>query len=141
VEKHFQYAFYHPAAEAVASMICDLPNKVLLTLSFNVPLYFLSNLRRTPGAFLTFYIFALISLLTGSMIFRTIGAMSRTLTASIAPGATFILLLIVYTGFALPIPNMQPWLRWVTYLNPIGYAFESLMINEVSDLFRQLIKS
>lgn len=75
------------------------------------------------------------------MIFRTIGAMSRTLTASIAPGATFILLLIVYTGFALPIPNMQPWLRWVAYLNPIGYAFESLMINEVGDAFRQLMNT
>lgn len=132
VEKHFQFAFYRPSAEAIASMVCDLPNKVLLTACFNIPFYFLANMRRTPTAFFTFYLFAFISLLTGSMLYRTIGAMSRTLTASIAPGADFILLLVIYTGFVLPIPSMHPWFRWFGYINPVGYAFESLMINEFS---------
>lgn len=133
VEKHFQYAFYHPSTEAIASMLCDLPNKLLLTAFFNLPFYFLANMRRTPSAFLTFYLFAFASLLTGSMLYRTIGAMSRTLTASIAPGADFILMLVIYTGFVLPVPSMHPWLRWFRYINPVGYAFESLMINEFSD--------
>lgn len=130
VEKQCRFAFYHRSAEAIASMICDLPNKVLLTTGFNVPFYLLANMRRTPAAFFTFYLFAFTSLLTGSMLYRTIGAMSRTLTASIAPGSNFILLLVIYTGFVLPIPSMHPWLRWFGYLNPVGYAFESLMINE-----------
>ena len=130
VEKQFQLAFYRRSAEALASMVCDLPNKILLTAGFNLPFYFLANMRRTPGAFLTFYLFAFVSLLTGSMLYRTIGAMSRTLTASIAPGSDFILLLVIYTGFVIPIPDMHPWLRWFGYLNPVGYAFESLMINE-----------
>lgn len=132
VEKHFQYALYRPSAEAIASMVCDLPNKLLLTAFFNVPFYFLANMRRTPAAFFTFYLFAFASLLTGSMLYRTIGAMSRTLTGSIAPGADFILMLVIYTGFVLPIPNMHPWFRWFGYINPVGYAFESLMINEFS---------
>ncbi|MCJ1270047.1 hypothetical protein MMC22_009941 [Lobaria immixta] len=132
VEKHFQYAFYRPSAEAIASMLCDLPNKLLLTACFNIPFYFLSNMRRTTAAFLTFYLFAFASLLTGSMLYRTIGAMSRTLTGSIAPGADFILMLVIYTGFVLPIPDMHPWFRWFRYINPVGYAFESLMINEFS---------
>jgi ABC-type multidrug transport system ATPase subunit/ABC-type multidrug transport system permease subunit len=132
VEKHFQYAFYHPTAEAIASMACDLPNKLLLTTFFNVPFYFLANMRRTPDAFFTFYIFSFVSLLTGSMIFRTMGAMSRNLISSIAPGAVFILLLLIYTGYFLPVPSMRPWFRWFAYLDPIGYAFESIMINEFS---------
>ncbi|TGO64532.1 hypothetical protein BOTNAR_0087g00120 [Botryotinia narcissicola] len=132
VEKHFQYALYHPATEAIASMIADLPNKILLTISFNVPFYFLANLRRTPAAFFTFFVFAFCSLLTGSMLFRTIGAMSKTLTGSIAPGACFILLLMTYTGFVLPISSMHPWFRWFNYIDPIYYTFESLMINEFS---------
>ena len=132
VEKHSRYALYHSAAEAISSMLCDLPNKLLLTTTFNVPFYFLANMRRTPGAFFTFYLFVFSSLLTGSMLFRTIGALSRTLTASIAPGADFILLLIIYTRFIIPIPSMHPWLRWFNYVDPVGYAFESLMINEFS---------
>jgi ATP-binding cassette, subfamily G (WHITE), member 2, PDR len=131
VEKHTNLALYQPIAEAVASVVCDLPNKVLLTLSFNVPVYFLANLRRTPSAFFIFYVFAFMSLLTGSMLFRTIGAMSRTLTASIAPGAVFVLMLVIYTGFVIPIPDMHPWLGWFRYLDPVAYAFESLMVNEV----------
>ncbi|KAH8651482.1 ABC-2 type transporter-domain-containing protein [Tricladium varicosporioides] len=132
VEKHIQFALYHPSAEAVASMLCDLPNKFLLTTFFNIPFYFMANMRRTPSAFFTFYIFAFVSLLTGSMMFRTIGAVSRTLTASIAPGSVFCLMLIIYTGFVLPVPSMHPWIGWIRFFNPIGYAFESLMINEFS---------
>lgn len=25
---------------------------------------------------------------------------------------------------------MKPWFRWINYINPIGYAFEGMMINE-----------
>ena len=132
VEKQYQYSFNHPSTEAVASMICDLPNKLILTLFFNTPFYFLANMRRTPSAFFTFYLFTFTSLLTGSMLFRTIGAVSKTLTSSIAPGADFILMLIIYTGFVLPIPSMPSWFSWFRYINPVGYAFESLMINEFS---------
>lgn len=119
-------------------MFCDLPNKFLLITCFNIPFYFLANLRRTPGAFFVFYLFAFISLVTGSMIFRTIGSMSRTLTASITPGAVFIFMLVIYTSFMLPIPDMHPWLRWFGYIDPIAYAFESLMVNEVSGWSRCL---
>lgn len=130
VEKQYRFAFYRRSAEAVASMMCDLPNKIVLTAGFNIPFYFLANMRRTPAAFFTFYLFAFTSLLTGSMLYRTIGAISQTLTASIAPGSVFILLLVIYTGFVLPIPSMHPWLRWFNYINPVAYAFESLMVNE-----------
>ena len=71
------------------------------------------------------------SLFTSSMLFRATGAMSRSLTASIAPGAVFIFMLVIYTGFVIPIPDTHPWFAWFRYLDPVAYAFESLMINEV----------
>ena len=49
-----------------------------------------------------------------------------------APAAVVILALIIYTGFAIPITNMHPWFRWINYIDPVSYAFEALMINEVS---------
>lgn len=131
VEKQAKYAFYHPFAEAIASMICDLPNKILTSIFFNITLYFMTNLRRTPGAFFTFYLFSFTCVLAMSMIFRTIGALSRSLAQAMAPAAVFILALVIYTGFAVPIRDMHPWFRWINYLDPVAYAFESLMINEV----------
>ncbi|MCJ1461610.1 hypothetical protein MMC07_000207 [Pseudocyphellaria aurata] len=130
VEKHTKYAFYHPFSEAIASMICDLPNKILTSLTFNLTLYFLSNLRRTPSAFFTFYLFSFTLVLAMSMLFRSIGALSRTLAGAMAPAGVLILALVIYTGFTVPIRDMHPWFRWFNYLDPVAYAFESLMINE-----------
>lgn len=132
VEKHTKYAFYHPFSEAIASMICDLPNKILTSISFNLTLYFLTNLRRTPSAFFTFYLFSFVCVLAMSMLFRSIGAMSRTLAGAMAPAAVLILGLVIYTGFTVPIRDMHPWFRWINYIDPVAYAFESLMINEFS---------
>lgn len=130
VEKHTKYAFYHPFSEAIASMICDIPNKVLTSLMFNLTLYFMTNLRRTPSAFFVFYLFSFACILVMSMLFRSIGALSRTLAGAMAPAAVLILALVIYTGFTVPIRDMHPWFRWINYIDPVAYAFESLMINE-----------
>lgn len=114
-------------------MICDLPNKLITSVTFNLALYFMTNLRRTPGAFFTFYLFSFVCTLAMSMLFRSIGALSRTLAGAMAPAAVFILALVIYTGFTVPIRDMHPWFRWINYLDPVAYAFESLIINEFSD--------
>ena len=132
VEKQTRYAFYHPFSEAVASVITSLPEKFLVSITFNVPLYWMTNLRRTGGAFLTFYCFSIACVLAMSMLFRTIGAMSRSLAGALAPAAVIILALVIYTGFTIPVRDMRPWFRWLGYLDPVAYAFESLMINEFS---------
>lgn len=131
VEKHYRYAFYQPIAEAMSSMTADLPNKLLLIVGVNTPFYFLANLRRTAEAFFTFLLFSFVSLVVGSMLWRFSGAASKTVAQAQPPGSAFATLLILYTGFVIPIPYMHPWLRWFAYINPYFYAFESLMVNEV----------
>ncbi|EPS25362.1 ABC multidrug transporter C [Penicillium oxalicum] len=130
VEKQARYAMYHPFAEAIASMLCDMPYKLLNAVTFNVTLYFMTNLRRTPGAFFTFLLFSIFTTLTMSMIFRTIAASSRTLAQALVPAAILILGLVIYTGFTIPPRNMLGWSRWMNYIDPIAYGFESLMVNE-----------
>lgn len=93
----------------------------------------MTNLRHGAGHFFTFLLFAFTCTLTMSMIFRSIGQLSRTLAGAMAPLAIFLLALVIYAGFVLPIPNMQGWLRWLNYINPISYAFESIMVNEFSN--------
>ncbi|KAK9454812.1 ABC-2 type transporter-domain-containing protein [Dipodascopsis uninucleata] len=130
VEKHTRYAFYHPSSEAIASMLCDLPTKLTYSVAYNLVIYLMTNLRRTPGAFFTFYLFAFSCLMSMSMIFRTIASCSRTLSQAMTPAGILILLLVIYTGFTIPTDYMHGWFRWLNYIDPIAYAFESLMINE-----------
>ncbi|KAL2868039.1 pleiotropic drug resistance family ABC transporter [Aspergillus lucknowensis] len=132
VEKHYKYALYHPSAEAISSMIVDLPAKVLVSIVFNIILYFMTNLRRTAGHFFIFYLFSFTTTLTMSNIFRWIGAISRSMAQAMVPASIFMMILVIYTGFTIPVRDMHPWFKWLNYLNPIGYAFESLMVNEFS---------
>lgn len=132
VEKHHKYKFYHAFAESAASMICDIPNKILTSIGFNVPIYFMTNLRRdTPGAFFTFYLFCFTGLLTMSMFFRMVGSLFRTMEPSMPVVANLMILLILYCGFVIPAAYMPAWMGWLRFINPIGYTYESLMVNEV----------
>ncbi|KAI0028777.1 AtrD, ABC-transporter [Vararia minispora EC-137] len=130
VEKHKRMALYHPSCEAVASWITDLPAKIITCISFNLVLYFMCNLRRTPGAFFVFLLFSFVCTLAMSMIFRTIGACTKSLPQAMAPASVIMLALIIYTGFVVPTPDMLGWSRWINYIDPIAYAFESLIVNE-----------
>ncbi|KAI1075018.1 ABC-2 type transporter-domain-containing protein [Whalleya microplaca] len=132
VEKHSRYALYHPFTEAISSIICEFPNKILSSIAFNIPLYFMTQLRQEAGAFFIFLLFSFTCTLTMSMILRTIGQTSRTVQQALTPAAIFILALVIYTGFILPTQDMQGWLRWINYLDPIAYAYEALVANEFS---------
>lgn len=111
-------------------MLCDLPYKITNSVTFNLPLYFLSHLRREPGPFFIFWLFSIVTTLTMSMIFRSIGAGSKSLAQALVPAAILILGLVIYTGFIIPTRDMLGWSRWMNYIDPIAYAFESFMVNE-----------
>jgi ABC-type multidrug transport system ATPase subunit/ABC-type multidrug transport system permease subunit len=130
VEKHARYALYHPSAEAIAHMICDLPYKITNTIMMSVIMYFMTNLRREPGAFFYFVFLIFLIVLTLSMMFRFIGSLTRSIAEALAPASVLLLIVALYSGFILRIRNMQVWLGWLRWLNPIHYAFESLMLNE-----------
>ena len=68
-----------------------------------------------------------------SNLFRTIASCSRTLSQALVPAAILMLALIIFTGFALPINTMLGWSRWINWLDPVAYAFESLMVNEFNN--------
>ncbi|KAI7780516.1 hypothetical protein LA080_015917 [Diaporthe eres] len=85
VDKQSRYSFYHPFTERLASLISDMPSKVLVRFGMHIPLYFLSNLRRTTSAFFTYWLFMVINLITMSMFFRMIGSISKTREQTLVP--------------------------------------------------------
>jgi ABC-type multidrug transport system ATPase subunit len=130
VEKQAGYAFVHPFTEALAGLVVDLPIKVIRISIFTVVLYFMANLRREAGAFFTHYLFLLTAVLAMSGLFRSIGALTKTVGQAMAIAGVIVLCIVVYTGFTLPQPYMHPWLSWIRWINPIYYTFEGLVANE-----------
>ena len=130
VEKHKSYALYHPATEAIAGVVSDIPVKFVTTVVFNLILYFLAGLRREPSQF---FIYFLITFVVGqimSAVFRTLAAVTKTISQAMTLAGVMVLALVIYTGYVLPQPYMKPWFNWIHYLNPIYYAFEILIANE-----------
>ncbi|TQN67413.1 ZEB2-regulated ABC transporter 1, partial [Colletotrichum shisoi] len=130
VEKHARYALYHPSAEALASMVVDLPYKVVNAVLMNTTLYFMGNLRREPGPFFFFLLISFTMVLTMSMMFRLIGSAARSVTQALAPSSLILFIISLYAGFALPPRYMQVWLAWLRWLNPAYYGLESVLLNE-----------
>ncbi|KAK6065954.1 ABC-2 type transporter [Seiridium cupressi] len=130
VEKHVRYAFYHASAESFASILVDLPYKILNAICYNLIFYFMTNLNRGPGPFFFFLLVSFLMTLSMSGLFRSIAALSRTLSQAMVPAAILILALVIFTGFVIPVDYMLGWCRWINYLDPVAYGFEALMVNE-----------
>jgi len=130
VEKQAAYAYYHPFTEALAGFISDIPIKFIIAVVFNLILYFLANLRREPSQFFIYFLIVFISTLTMSAIFRSMGALTKTISQAMSLAGVLILALVVYTGFVVPVPYMKPWFSWIRFINPVYYGFEILVANQ-----------
>lgn len=118
VEKHNRYALYHPSAEALASMIFDLPYKIMNSIIVNSTLYFMSELRLEAGAVLFFFLVAFTMNLSMSMFFRLFASITKTVEQALAPSSigTFISchlcgLYFLLTEFSINGPYFVHWIH------------------------------
>ncbi|KAI4927756.1 hypothetical protein J4E85_006268 [Alternaria conjuncta] len=130
VEKHNSYAFYHPSTEAIAGIVADIPVKFIQAVVFNIILYFLAQLRYTAGQFFLFFVVTYMATFVMAAIFRTTAAVTKTASQAMAGAGVLVLILVIYTGFVIRIPEMPDWFGWIRWINPIFYAFEILLANE-----------
>ncbi|KAK2043610.1 ABC-2 type transporter [Colletotrichum somersetense] len=130
VEKHASYAFYHPASEAIAGVVADIPIKFVNAVCFNVTLYFLAGLRREPGQFFLYFLVTYIATFVMSAVFRTMAAITKTISQAMTLAGVLVLALVIYTGFVVTQNQMVDWFFWLKFVNPVFYAFEILIANE-----------
>ncbi|GIJ87067.1 hypothetical protein Asppvi_005969 [Aspergillus pseudoviridinutans] len=130
VEKHKSYAFYHPFTEALATSVLDIPVKFIVAVVFNIIIYFLGGLRREAGPFFLFFLVSYLLTLTMSAFFRAVAAATRSVAQAMAIGGVMFIIMLLYSGFMIPLSYMKPWFKWLHWLNPAYYAFEMVMSNE-----------
>lgn len=97
---------------------------------FNIILYFLTGLRREPSQFFIFFLIVYTSVFVMTAIFRTMAALTKTVSQAMALAGILVLAIVIYTGFVVPTTYMKVWFSWIRYINPIFYAFEILVANE-----------
>lgn len=130
VEKQASYAFYHPATEALAGIVADIPVKFTIAVFYNIVLYFMAELRREPGPFFLYFLVSYVATFVMSAIFRTMAAVTKTVSQAMSLAGIVVLALVIYTGFVIATPQMHPWFGWIRWINPLYYTFEILIANE-----------
>ncbi|EGW30589.1 ATP dependent transporter multidrug resistance [Spathaspora passalidarum NRRL Y-27907] len=128
--KHKNYTLYHPSADALGNFIISIPLSILINTMFVIILYFLSNLARDAGKFFIAYLFIIMLHLTMGSFFQAIASLNKTISAANAFAGVMVLASLMYSSFMIQRPSMHPWFKWISYINPVLYAFEAIIASE-----------
>ncbi|XBW37428.1 hypothetical protein QEN19_003009 [Hanseniaspora menglaensis] len=130
IEKQKNLAMYHSSAEAVSSVLSQMPAKIITIIVFNMFFYWLANFKIEAGAFFFYILMNFICLLAMSHLFRFVGSATKSFPEAMVSASVILLAFCMYAGFNIPNTSMLGWSKWIYWINPLQYVFESLMINE-----------
>jgi ATP-binding cassette, subfamily G (WHITE), member 2, SNQ2 len=151
IRKQTGYGFYRPAANQIANTLADMPFSATRILIYDIIIYFMTHLARSPGRFFTFHLINYTAFLTMQGFFRTIGLFFSNYHTAYRMAMAIFPNLILYAGYMIPINQMKRWLFWIVsllsalgssllipfhqfYINPVNYAWSALMENEFEPL-------
>lgn len=117
VNRHHKAAMYHPFIEALALTLVDIPMTLVIQAIFAVIVYFLVGLQRTAQQFFIFYLMVVTMTLTMKAFYRALAAAFDKEAGAQAMAGLLTLLLVLYTGYAIPKPTMVQGLSWLTWLS------------------------
>ncbi|EMD36973.1 hypothetical protein CERSUDRAFT_114880 [Gelatoporia subvermispora B] len=123
-------AMYHPFVESLALTLVDAPFSLITTICFALILYFLVGLQQSAGQFFIFLLNVYVMTLTMKAWFRVFAAAFKNPAPAQAVAGVSVLILVLYTGYTIPMPDMIGALKWISWINPLHYGFEALMVNE-----------
>ncbi len=131
LSRHQQFAFYRPSAVVLARALVDIPFLLVQCFLSSIIIYFLSNLRSNAGAFWIFYVYCFLSSYSLTALYRMCAAFSPGFNEAIRFSVLSLNVLIIWVGYVLRRPQMN-WLIWLSYAQPISYAFEGFLANELN---------
>ncbi|KIY47781.1 pleiotropic drug resistance ABC transporter [Fistulina hepatica ATCC 64428] len=124
------WAWYHPFIDAIAFNLLDIPVMFFTMVVWALFLYFVPGLQLHASQVFTYFLFVFLTALTMRVFFRCAAAMFKSAAAAQGISGIGVLAAMLYNGYFLPVPSMIGALKWVSYLNPIRWSFESLLTNE-----------
>ena len=128
--KQKNYSMYHPSADALSQFVMSIPISLLINVFFVIILYFLSNLARDAGKFFICYLFVVLLHLTMGSMFQAVAAIHKTIAGANAIGGILVLASLMYSSYMIQRPSMHGYSRWISYINPVLYAFEAIIASE-----------
>lgn len=135
IARHKEYAFYRPSAVSIARVLVDFPVLLVEVIIFSILMYFMTGLDVNVSKFFIYVLFVYTTTICITALYRMFAAISPEIDTAVRFSGIALNLLIVYTGYVIPKPQLlsqKIWFGWIYYINPISYAFEGVLTNEFS---------
>lgn len=136
IARHREYAFYRPSAVVIARVIQDLPLLFIQVIPFSIIMYFLTGLDVDVSKFFIYFLFIYITTICITALYRMFAALSPSIDDAVRFSGIALNLLIIYTGYVIPRPQLLSkyiWFGWLYWVNPIAYSFEAVLTDEFYD--------
>ena len=136
IARQHEYALYRPSAVTIARLILDLVVLLPQASIFALIMYFMCSLDVDASKWWTYWLFAYVNSLTITSLYRMFATLSPTADDAVRFASVALNLLIIYSGYVIPKPQLigqYIWFGWINYLNPLAYAFEALAANEFAN--------
>ncbi|OWB74169.1 hypothetical protein B5S31_g3950 [[Candida] boidinii] len=128
--KQRSYSMYHLSGEALQEIITEVPTKIIAVIILSILAYWMPDLKHEAGAFFMFFLFLFTIQQCMSFIFKLVATLTKDGGTAHAIAGLWVLMLCVYAGFILPLPKMHHWIKWINWLDPMRYCYESLIASE-----------
>ena len=116
IRKQTGYGFYRAAAYQIANTLADMPFSATRILIYDIIIYFMTHLSRSPGRFFTFHLVNYTAFLAMQGFFRTIGLLFSNYHTALRMAMAVFPLLVLYVGYMIPVNRMKRWLVWIVSL-------------------------
>jgi ABC-type multidrug transport system ATPase subunit/ABC-type multidrug transport system permease subunit len=136
IARHNDYAFYRPSAVVIARVLQDLPMLLIQVIPFSLIMYFLTGLDLDVSKFWIYFLFIYVTTICTTALYRMFAALSPTIDDAVRFSGIALNLLIIYTGYVIPRPQLLHdyiWFGWIYWINPIAYSFEAVLTDEFYD--------
>ena len=121
IARQREYAFYRPSAVNLARVLNDFPVLLVEVIVFGIIMYFMTNLSLEPGKFFIYLLFIYVTTINITALYRMLASMSPTIDDAVRFSGVTLNLLIVFTGYVIPKPQLlsqKIWFGWFYYINP-----------------------
>ena len=133
--KDYKEGVYGTNAFYLAKVVSELPAQIMFSTLTVIVIYFAVDFNRHDAS--KFFIFLSVFLLVhlaGCLYGNLGGALSPNLRAATIIGPTIVAPLMMFGGYFSNESSLSKAFYWIKYLSAFNFGFESLAINELTDL-------
>eukprot|EP00177_Eucheuma_denticulatum_P002241 GFKZ01004018.1.p1 GENE.GFKZ01004018.1~~GFKZ01004018.1.p1 ORF type:complete len:1383 (+),score=196.71 GFKZ01004018.1:418-4566(+) len=137
--KQTHSSFYNAFPFIFTMLLFDIVLELVRTASFVVPLYLMSGLNLGSSAQRLLYavlIITMLSLVMTSMTRFLVAAFDDP-NAAEGLGGILTILMVLFAGFMKRPDEIDGWLVWIYWADPLHYVYEALIVNEFDGLVFQ----